>query len=81
MLRWISQIQMGCFQLEKKKSPGRPVSTVNAAKVQKVRQEAIVRRSMRHYQYTLKTCVHDVLTGIKVLTAAECFADSTQAAV
>ena len=35
--RWILEIQMGSFQFEKKKSPGRPFLTDNAAKVQRVR--------------------------------------------
>ena len=35
--RWILEIQMGSFQFEKKKSPGRPILTVSAANVQRVR--------------------------------------------
>ena len=66
--RWISQIQMEFFRLEKKKSPGRTASTINVANVQKARLlvEENCRLSCRDKEDITsipKTCVHEILTG------------------
>ena len=37
VFRWVADIRSGCFELEKRKSPGRPVSICTAAIVQKVK--------------------------------------------
>ena len=37
VFRWVENIRSGCFELEKGKSPGRPVSTCTAAIVQTVK--------------------------------------------
>ena len=37
IFRWVADIRRGCFELEKGKSPGRPVLTCTAAIVQKVK--------------------------------------------
>ena len=55
---------MGSFQFEKKKSPGRPILTVNTANIQRVRLliEEDCRLSCREQTKIPKTCVHDILT-------------------
>ena len=68
IFRWIREIQTGCFELQKGKSPGRPISTSNAANVQKVK--GLIDENCRLSCYELesitelpKTTVHDILVS------------------
>ena len=68
IFRCIREIQTGCFELQKGKSPGRPISTSNAANVQKVK--GLIDENCRLSCYELesitelpKTTVHDILVS------------------
>ena len=68
IFRWIREIQTGCFELRKGKSPGRPISTSNAANAQKVK--GLIDENCRLSCYELesitgitKTTVHGILVS------------------
>ena len=68
IFRWIRKIQTGCFELQKGKSPGRPISNSNASNVQKVK--GLIDENCRLSCYDLesitgfpKTTFHGILVS------------------
>ena len=67
VFRWVADIRSGCFELEKRRSPGRPVLTSTAAIVQTVKSliTLTVRLSFSDIASELsvpKTWVFEILT-------------------
>ena len=51
--RWLKEIQMGCFEVQKNESSGRSISTSNAANVRKVK--GLIDKNCRFSYYELES--------------------------